>query len=331
MINAIRKIQLEKLLAFGALVILYVFFSLFGRNFFSTDFALSILASSYFIGFLAIGVTFVIITGGIDLSIGTVMMCSALVGGQLYRHGFMQMPPLPLWVCLIIVVAFGTFCGLLNGLLVTKLKLPPFIATLGMMLVTMGFGSIFTNVTSMSYPDIHGADSWFIRAFLRTEKNFPTGAVSLAVFFIVAFIVLNKTKLGRYIFAVGSNEEAVRLSGVNAAKWKCVAYVITGFSAGVAAIFYSATYTRIIPNTGNGFELDAIAAVVIGGTSLAGGVGSLTGTLIGVFIMSVLKNGLVSMSLPAPYQTFFTGIVVIGAVLLDIYRTKKTNEVKKVK
>jgi ribose transport system permease protein len=275
---------------------------------------------------LAIGVTFVIITGGIDLSIGAVLVCSALVGGELYRvHNW------PLIICLLAVMSFGALCGLCNGLLVTKLKLPPFIATLGTMMITLGLGSIITGTTSRTYPTILEPDGWFRTWFLRTEGNFPTGALYLLAFFIIAVIVLNKTKLGRYIYAIGSNEEAVRLSGIKADNWKCAAYVISGLGAGTAAIFYAVTYTTIIPNTGNGLELQAIAAVVIGGTSLAGGVGSLTGTVIGVFIMSVLRNGLISMNLPAPYQTFFTGIVVIGAVLIDIYRTKKANEVKKVK
>jgi len=314
------------LLAFGALIILYLFFAIMGKNFTSIPTTLNILASSYFVGFLAIGVTFVIITGGIDLSIGAVMMCSALVGGQLYRD-----MGLPLWICLITIIGFGTFSGLCNGLLVTKMKLPPFIATLGVMMISLGLGSIITGTSSKYYPTILEPDGWFSRVFFRTEGGFPMGAMYLAVFFVVALVILGRTKIGRYVYAVGSNEEAVRLSGVKADSWKCAAYVISGFSAGVGAIFYAATYTVVIPNTGNGLELQAIAAVVIGGTSLAGGVGSLTGTIIGVFIMSILKNGLISMSLPAPYQTFFTGVVVIGAVLLDIYRTKKANEVKKVK
>ena len=324
MSELLKKIQLQKLLAFGALVILYAFFSIMGTNFTQPSTTLNILASSYFIGFLAIGVTFVVITGGIDLSIGTIMMCSALVGGQLYRIN-----GLPLWVCLVAVVSFGTLCGLINGLLVTKMKLPPFIATLGMMMVTLGFGSIITGTSSKYYPTILEDDGWFSKIFFKTDNSFPMGAVFLAAYFTIAFILLNKTKLGRYIFAVGSNEEAVRLSGVNADKWKCAAYIISGFSAGFGAIFYAATYTVVIPNTGNGIELQAIAAVVIGGTSLSGGIGSMTGTVIGVFIMSILKNGLISMSLPAPFQTFFTGLVVIGAVLLDIYRNKKANKVKK--
>ena len=171
---------------------------------------------------------------------------------------------------------------------------------------------------------------WFARTFLRVD-SFPIGAVWLLAYFILAFIVLNKTKLGRYIFAIGSNEEAVRLSGINVANWKCAAYVIAGFSVGVGAIFYAALTTTINPGTGNGFELEAIAGVIIGGTSLSGGIGSVTGTMIGVFIMAILKTGLSSMALPAPFQLFFTGLIVIGAVWLDLYRVRKANEVKKLK
>jgi len=329
--NVLKKIQFEKLLAFGTLIILYVFFAFRGQNFVSVPTALNILASSYFVGFMAIGVTFVIITGGIDLSIGTVMMCSALVGGLLYREF-----AIPLWICLIIVVLFGTMFGLFNGLMVTKLGLPPFIATLGTMMVSAGLGSILTNSRAQTYPTILEADAWFGRVFLRRdfffiEDNFPIGAVWLLGFFIVAIIVLNKTKLGRYTFAIGSNEEAVRLSGIKTNNWKCMVYVISGFFAGVGGVFFAAAYTVITPGTGQGFELQAIAAVVIGGTSLVGGVGSLTGTIIGVFIMSVLRIGLMSMGLPAPFQVFFTGLVVIGAVLLDMQRTKRSNQVKREK
>ncbi len=320
MFKSIRKTGMQKVLAFAALIIIYVFFAIAGKNFTSASTTLNILASSYYVGFLALGVTFVIITGGIDLSIGALMMCSALVGGQLYRDmGF------PLWIALLAMIIFGSIVGFLNGLMITKLKLPPFIATLGTMMVSLGLGSIITGTSSKYFPTILEEDGWFSRVFFKTESGFPIGAVFLLVFFAIAFVILNKTKIGRYIFGIGSNEEAVRLSGIKVDVWKTNAYIISGFAAGLGSIFYSATYTVIIPNTGNGIELQAIAGVVIGGTSLSGGIGSLTGTLIGVFIMSVLKNGLISMSLPAPFQTFFTGIVVIGAVLLDIYRNRKAN------
>jgi ribose transport system permease protein len=145
---------------------------------------------------------------------------------------------------------------------------------------------------------------------------------------IIAFIILTKTKMGRYIFAIGSNKEAARLSGINVKKWEMMAYVTSGVCAGIGGIAFPAVYTTVMPAQGQGFELYAIAAAVIGGTSLSGGVGSIFGTLIGVFIISVLRSGLPAMDLQAHYQTFFTGVVVIGAVLLDIYRNKKASEVR---
>ena len=310
--------NLQKLLALGALVILYVFFAFFGRGFFSLPTFINILASSYYIGFMAIGVTFVIITGGIDLSIGTNMMCAALVGGVAYRNWGWS-----IGMALALSVVLATCFGLLNGIMIAKLKLPPFIATLGTMLVTQGFGAIVSKVQTMSYPTVTEDDGWFKQVFYQTRGRFPSGVVWLVVFFLIAFIVLNKTRVGRYTFAIGSNEEATRLSGVNVDNWKILIYTICGFFAGLAAIVYSAAYTSIIPGSGGGLELSAIAGVVIGGTSMAGGAGTMVGTMIGVYIMSVLRQGLMSMNLQGHWQTFFTGLVVIGAVLLDIYRNKK--------
>lgn len=314
----------QQMLAPIALIILYIFFSIFGKNFFSTYTLKSILESAYYIGFLAFGVTFVIITGGIDLSIGTVMMCSALVGGTAYNiWGW------PLWMALFLLPLTGLFFGTCNGLLIAKLKLPPFIATLGVMLVSQGFGSIISRVQTQRYPTIGSTDEWFKTVFYRAGQ-FPIGVVYLLAAFLIAAFLLNKTRFGRYTFAVGSNEEAARLSGVKVDNWKILAYATCGLFAGLAAIFYSATYTTVIPGTGNGEELNAIAGVVIGGTSMAGGSGTMVGTLIGVFIMATLKRGLASMGLQAHWQTFFTGFVVIGAVLLDNFRSRAAARVKTV-
>lgn len=319
----INKSGFQKLLALGALVILYIFFAIFGRNFFSTDALTNILESAYATAFMAIGVTFVIITGGIDLSLGTVMMCSALVGGMAFNSWGM-----PLWAGLLIVVLVGTTFGFLNGVLVSLLKLPPFIATMGTMLVAQGLGAIITRVQTQRYPTVGTADGWFKQVFFKSG-GFPVGAIYLLVFFLIAFFILNYTRFGKYTFAIGSNEEATRLSGVKVAKWKILVYTVSGFFTGFAGIFYAAAFTTVIPSTGNGLEMHAIAGVVIGGTSLSGGVGTLAGSIIGVFIMSVLKNGLMAMQLQAQWQTFFTGLVVIGAVLLDIYRNKSANKTKK--
>ena len=310
-----KRIELQKLLAPAALVILYVFFSLFGRNFFGYEGLKQIFQSSYYIGFMAFGVTFVIITGGIDLSIGTAMMCSALIGGVAFTvWGW------PVWLALLLVPVVGLCFGLLNGVMIAKAKLPPFIATLGVMLISQGFGSILSNVRTMHDSPAYVGD-WF-RSVFYLYHNIPIGAIWLLGAFAVAFLLLSRTRLGRYTFAIGSNEEAARLSGVKVDAWKIGIYAICGLFSGLAGLFFGGAYTTITPGTGNGEELNAIAAVVIGGTSMSGGSGTMAGTLIGVLIMSTLKKGLASVGLQAHWQTFFTGFVVIGAVLLDQMRNR---------
>ena len=324
MINS-KKFDLQKLLAPVALVILYIFFSIFGKNFFSLDTFKNILEASYYIGFMAFGVTFIIITGGIDLSLGTVMMCSALLGAYTFKHGW------PLLASVILVLVVGVIFGLINGILIAKLKLPPFIATLGTQMISMGLGSILTHVQSPTWPTATAeVGGWFKKVFIRSElfgiKGFPVGAFWLVGGFLVAWFILHKTKFGRYTYAIGSNEEATRLSGINVDRWKIAVYTLSGLFIGFAGLMYAAAYTTITPGTGNGQEMNGITGVVIGGTSMAGGSGTMIGTLIGVFIMSVLKTGLSSMGLQAPWQTFFTGVVVVLAVLLDIQRNKAANK-----
>ena len=310
-----ERIDLRKLLAPAFLVILYVFFSVTGPNFFGIEGLKQILQSCCYIGFMAFGMTFVIITGGIDLSIGANMMCSALMGAWAYATwGW------PLQLAIALVIVTGAFFGLCNGVMIAELKLPPFIATLSMQMITMGFGSIVTNVRTMYYPTVGSEDEWFREIFYLTNDNVPTGIFWLVGGFLVAWVLLNKTRLGRYAYAIGSNEEATRLSGIKVKRWKIAVYAICGIFAAMAGLSYGAAYTTILPGKGNGEEMNGIAAVVIGGTSLAGGSGSMFGTLIGVLIMATFKRGLASLGLQAHWQTFFTGFVVIGAVLLDITR-----------
>ncbi len=317
-----RKLDLQKLLAPAVLVVMYIFFAIFGKNFFSSYTLKTILESAYYTGLMSFGITFVIITGGIDLSIGTNMMCSAIIGGVAF-----SMWGLPLWLALCLVPLTGLMFGFLNGLLVAKAKLPPFIATLGMMLVTQGFGAIVSRVQTQRYPTIGTPNEWFKTLFYRSG-DFPTGALYLLAAFVVAAFVLNKTRFGRYVYAIGSNEEATRLSGVKVDKFKVMAYAVCGLFCGFGAILYAGTYTTAIPGTGNGLETYAIAAVIIGGTSMAGGSGTMVGTLIGIFIMAVLRAGLSSLGLQAHWQTFFTGVVVIGAVLMDNIRVRAAQKVR---
>ena len=321
------KIDMQKVLAPAALVILYILFAILGNNFFTWDTAENILQSAYYIGFMAFGVTFIIITGGIDLSLGTVMMCSALIGAYSFNAW-----GLPLGVGVILTLVVAMFFGLMNGLMIAKLGLPPFIATLGSQMVSMGIGSIITKVQAQTWPAASAeVGGWFKKVLVRTKvfDMIPVGAIWLLVFFVIACLILHKSKFGRYLYAIGSNEEAARLSGINTANWKIGAYVLSGFFVGMAALFYAAVYSTITPGTGAGQEMHGITGVIVGGTSMAGGSGTMVGTLIGVFIMSVLKNGLPACGLQAPWQNFFTGLVVIGAVLLDIQRTKAAAKVKK--
>jgi len=317
-----KQIGTQKLIAILALILIYIFFAIFSGPFRTSNTLISIFDSSYYIGFLAIGVTFVIITGGIDLSIGTVMVCSALMGGVLYEKG------LPLPFALLAIVLIGAAFGLANGLMVSVLKLPAFIATLGTMMVTRGLGSIITGTKSITFPLRTAADGWY-KSLFRTgavgglETGFPSGFLLLIGGAVIMAVILSKTRTGRYILALGSNKEATRLSGVNIVKWETIAYVISGTFAGIAAVSYVAIYSTVQPGTGNGFELDAIAGVVIGGTSLAGGVGSVAGTIIGVFIMSILKVGLPFIGLQPHYQLFITGFVLIAAVYADVRNRMK--------
>lgn len=315
---------LKYILAPAALLILYIFFGIFGRNYFSYPTLVNIVDAAFYIGFIAMGETFVIISGGIDLSVGTVMMASTLIGGVALKHGFPMVPSL------ILIILVGIAFGIFNGFFVSQLNMPPFIVTLGTMMISMGIGSIVSNVQSATFPIRGHAGGWFKNIFLYLSPSgsmIPTGALLLLVIGVICHLMLSNTKLGRYTYALGSNIEAARLSGVNVKKWQMLVYIIAGATAGIGGISYAAIYTTVLPAQGQGFELYAIAAAVIGGTSLAGGIGTIWGTVIGVFIMSVLATGLPSLNLQAHWQTFFTGIIVIGAVLLDMYRNKKASEV----
>lgn len=299
-----------------ALVIVYLLFFMMSPAFRTANTLTSIFDSAYYIGFLAIGVTFVIATGGIDLSLGTGMICAALTGGMVYQAG------VPIWVALLVILAVGILLGVVNGFLIAKLGIPPFIATLGTQMVTRGLGSIITNVQTMNYPLRSAPDGWY-KSIFKTEGNFPMGIVLMLLIAVLMAVILNKTKNGRYILSIGSNEEASRLSGINTVKWKWSSYIICGVFIGLAGIAYAATYTSILPGEGMGMETDAIAGVIIGGTSMAGGVASVAGTLVGVFIMAVLKTGLPFIGLQPHYQMFITGTVIIIAVLIDVMKQNK--------
>lgn len=313
--GAFLKRQLQQSLAFGTLIALVVFFSIFGNNFLTWSNISGILLSTAVIGILALGTTFVIITGGIDLSIGTGMTLAAVMTGVLITNLGM-----PVWIGVLGGVATGVLMGLVNGLNITFLRLPPFIATLAMMMVAQGLALVISGVRpiyfSSSAPD-------FKQIALGTIiPGLPNAVLITLILAVVAYLVLNKTILGRITFAIGSNEEATRLSGVNTRRWKIFIYMFAGAFTGIAGVVLASRLDSAQPQLGVGYELQAIAAVIIGGTSLLGGRGSILGTVIGALIMSVLINGLRIMSIQTEWQNVVVGIVILIAVFFDSLRNR---------
>jgi len=311
----------QKLLAFASLIVLMAFFTAASPNFLTTDNLVSILQSTAVNGVLAIACTFVIITAGIDLSVGTMMTFCAVMAGVVLTYWGM---PLPLGILAAIV--FGALCGFTSGVLIAKLKIPPFIATLGMMMLLKGLSLVISGTKPIYFNDTPGftaisQDS--LIGDLLPALPIPNAVLILFLVAVGASILLNKTLIGRYTFALGSNEEAVRLSGVNTSFWKIVVYSISGGICGIAGLLIASRLNSAQPALGQGYELDAIAAVVIGGTSLSGGTGTILGTIIGAFIMSVLINGLRIMSVAQEWQTVVTGVIIILAVYTDILRRGK--------
>jgi len=311
----------QKILAFASLIVLLVFFSLASPNFLQTANIIAILQATSVNGVLAIAATLVIITGGIDLSVGTLMTFCAVISGVVLT--FLGMP-LPFGI--LGAIAAGTACGLISGTLIAKMKIPPFIATLGMMLILKGLSLVISGTKPIyfndtpSYPEISTGS--LIGAAIP-QLPIPNGVLILFLLALVIGYVLNRTVLGRYCFALGSNEEAVRLSGVNTDGWKMAIYALAGGICGLAGLIISSRLNSAQPALGLGYELDAIAAVVIGGTSLAGGRGSVLGTIIGALIMSVLLNGLRIMSVAQEWQTVVTGLIIIAAVYADMMRRRR--------
>jgi ribose transport system permease protein len=312
----------QKLLAFASLIALMVVFSVLKPDAFMTDDnIIGILQSTTVIGVLAIASTFIIITSGIDLSVGVLMTFCAVMGGVLMVNLGL---PLPLGV--LGAIGVGALCGTASGLAITKLKVPPFIATLGMMMLLKGASLIITGTRPIYFNDVAGFDQISLGSLIGVVIPgfaIPNGVLILFLVAVISAIVLNKTALGRYTFALGSNEEAVRLSGVNVDRWKIKVYAFAGGICGVAGLLIASRLNSAQPALGQGYELDAIAAVVIGGTSLSGGVGTILGTIIGAFIISVLTNGLRIMSVAQEWQMVLTGVIIILAVYTDNLRRNK--------
>ena len=314
----VKKIGINRIVLCGVLILMYAIFCMLSPKFVGMQRIMSALNYAYFLGFLSLGVTFVIATGGIDFSIGPVMFCSALVSGYcLTKYG------VPLVLSLLISILVGFLFGVFNGYFVAYWTVPPFIISMASMNIAKGLASVFTKTQSVSWPQSVDANGWY-RNFVKVG-NFPVGLVIFLVFAVICSIILNQTKAGRYILSLGSNKEAVRLSGVNVKKWEMLAYIICGTLVGIAAIFYVAAYTTVQPGYGDQYNNEAIAGCVMGGTSMAGGLASISGTVIGVFIIALLQEGILALGFSKDYQLIITGIIVIVAVYADVVTRRRKN------
>lgn len=315
------KINGRELMVMGIIVVMIAVFSLISSTFRTYPTLVSVLDSMYYVTLMAIGVTFPLITGGVDLSIGTGLVCYALVGGYTVIHMGM-----PVGVGIAVAILMGVLIGLLNGVLVAIMDLPPFLATLCTCMITRGLGPALCGGFGISWPSALSDQGTFRKIFKFTNANgtvIPVGIIAIIVLVIVMSFVLNHTKVGRYTIAIGSNKEATRLAGVNVKFYHVFAYVICGFFAGLAGVAYSATYATIYPGAGAGFEMDAIGGAIVGGVSASGGSGTIFGAFLGVIVISLLKIGLPFIGLQANWQQIFTGLVLLGAVLIDVVKKKK--------
>lgn len=316
----VQAIGLQRLVIILVLIVLFAFFCIASPSFRKYTTLITMCSYMYYIMLMAIGVTFPLITGGVDLSIGTGLVCYSIVGSYMIRHLGM-----PIGVGMLVTVGMGVAVGFFNGVIVAKLELPPFITTLCSMMIVRGLGSILTRGMTGVWPMAGQDGSWFREIFKTTINGtiYPVGMILIIALVIIMSIVLNHTRTGRYIIAIGSNKEALRLSGVSVARWHIMAYVISGFFAGLAAIAYAGTFSSITPGTGAGFELDAIGSAIIGGTAMTGGSGSIVGTFLGVCLISLLKTGLPYVGLQANWQQIITGGIIIAAVTIDMARNRR--------
>lgn len=267
---------------------------------------------------LAVGMTFVILIGGIDLSVGSVMAFCAVVAGTVLKAEGLDVG-VAIALALLASVAVGALCGLANGAISAYWAIPSFIVTLGMLNIARGAALQWTQARSIyEFPDAFND--------FGSATVFGAPAIFLVALALVAigWFVLNRTVFGRLIYAIGNNEEAVRLAGHNVRAYKIAAFVICGAAVGVGAVIYMTRLTIASPISGIGFELNAIAAVIIGGTSLSGGRGSIIGTLLGACIIGVLANGLILIGMSDFLRQMVTGFVIILAVVLDVYRARLT-------
>lgn len=300
-----------------ALVVLCVALSFASDSFLTTSNLLNVSQQISTNFLIAIGMTFIILLGGIDLSVGSIIAVTGLMMGLMMKEW-----NIPVIISLLLSLLFASAIGLVTGLLITGFDLPPFIATLGMMSIARGAAYTITGGQPIyTFPEE------FV-AITGRYGGIPVFTILImVVMFVIAAYVLKYTKYGRYIYAIGGNENCAKLSGINVKKVKCIAYMISGFCCGVAAIVLTSRLDSAVPTNADGAELDAIAAVVIGGTSMNGGEGTLVGTLIGTLIIGIVANGLNLLNVPQGAQRMVKGGIIVLAVIVDVIRRKRAAKI----
>ncbi|MCL2856633.1 MAG: ABC transporter permease [Oscillospiraceae bacterium] len=309
------------------LLLMVIGLSIFQPAFRSTANIINILNHTAIFGIMAVGLTFVIISGGIDLSVGSVLAFSGVIMGAMSQTAMASTPiweaigPFPFIIALAACLAVGSSCGAVSGSLIAQTRIPPFIATLGMMTVARGLALIVTGGRPVSQ-----LDPGFSAIGSRIMNNtIPVPVIIYLVVIALAWILLNNTKFGKSVYALGSNRAAAEISGINVKATLIKVYMLAGFLAGLAAIVFSARTLSAHPGAGTGYELTAIAATTIGGTSHSGGIGTMWGAVVGALVLAVLRNGLTLIGIHAHWQGVIEGAIIVVAVVIDM----RKNQVKK--
>jgi len=304
------------------LVLMCIVFAILSPAFLSVSNILNILNQTAIFGILALGMTFVIISKGIDLSVGSVLALSGLVAASLAQipaqmKMYQNLPELPFIFPVLAALLIGTLCGAINGSLVAFTRIPAFIATLGMLTIVRGYALIYSNARPLSNftPQMNAIGSRFL--------DIPVPIIIYLFMFLVSYVLLNKTRFGKNTFAIGGNITAAEVSGVNVQKYQVMIYAYCGLLAGIAAIVFAGRVGSVHPGAADGYELTAIAATTIGGTSHSGGVGTIGGAFIGALVLSVMRNGMTLLGFSPYSQKILEGVIIIGAVIVDMRKNAK--------
>lgn len=311
---------------FIVLIVLLIFFSIVANNFLSVNTMLLIGKHVALYGIIAIGMTYVIITGGIDLSVGAVVGLGGMIAGGLLQKGLtLEFAGVTIYfsvpLVVFITVLVGAIIGIINGLIITKFNVAPFIATLGTMYICRGFANLHSN--GATYSDLKGYEGLGNQGWTFFGSNvfgIPVGLVILFIMAIIFAIILKKTVFGWHVFSIGGNEKAAKLSGVKVDKVKILVYMISGICAAVVGIIACSQLAAAHPATGESWEMNAIAAAVLGGTSMAGGIGTIGGTIVGAFVIGVINDGMVMCGVSEFWQMVIKGLVIIVAVVIDQFQ-----------